>query len=222
MLRTPVYIVCSPRPAVGKTLVARLLTEFLALARGQAIAFDINLGEPSLVDFLPDLTETADISDTYGKMALMDRLIVHDGLAKVVDLGFHAFDEFFQMCDEIGFTKEGDRRGIEPVLVYLADHSRMAAQSHKMLRTTFPTTALIAIDNEHVLRGDIPPGFTPARMLHLPALPAFLKTYIDRVPFSFTGYLRDTSDTSAELYQWTRDNFSKLRDAGDNLRRYRV
>jgi len=26
-------------------------------------------------------------------MSLMDRLIVNDGIAKVIDLGFHAFDE---------------------------------------------------------------------------------------------------------------------------------
>ena len=28
---TPVYIICSPRPLVGKTLIARLLSEFLLL-----------------------------------------------------------------------------------------------------------------------------------------------------------------------------------------------
>src|SRR6202008_2299805 len=59
MRRTPVYIICSPRPLVGKTLIARLLSEFLALQRGAVIAFDINLKEPSLLDYLPKLTETA-------------------------------------------------------------------------------------------------------------------------------------------------------------------
>ncbi len=33
-------------------------------------------------------------------MQLMDRLIVHDGVAKVVDPGFHAFDEFFKMTND--------------------------------------------------------------------------------------------------------------------------
>ena len=75
MPATPIYIVCSPRPQVGKTLVARLLTEFLLLKNGRVTAFDINLKEPSLLDYLPDLVETADISDTYGKMELMDRVI---------------------------------------------------------------------------------------------------------------------------------------------------
>ena len=61
MNRTPVYIVCSPRPRVGKTLVARLLTEYLDLENRYTTAFDINLNEPSLLDYLPKLTETASI-----------------------------------------------------------------------------------------------------------------------------------------------------------------
>src|SRR6201986_777028 len=112
MPATPVYIICSPRPQVGKTLVARLLTEFLLLKNGQVSAFDINLKEPSLLDYLPDVTETADVIDTYGKMQLMDRVIVDDGLSKVIDLGFHAFDEFFKMSDEMGLMKEAVRRNL--------------------------------------------------------------------------------------------------------------
>jgi hypothetical protein len=59
MRQTPVYIVCSPRPLVGKTLVARLLSEFLLLKNGTVIPFDVNLKEPSLLEYLPDITETA-------------------------------------------------------------------------------------------------------------------------------------------------------------------
>ena len=115
MSPTPVYIICSPRPLVGKTLLARLLSEFLLLKDGTVTSFDINLKEPSLLDYLPRITETADVIDTFGKMQLMDRLIVNDGVAKVIDLGFHAFDEFFKMTDEIGFLKEAVRRGVAPV-----------------------------------------------------------------------------------------------------------
>ena len=85
MHTTPVYIICSPRPLVGKTLIARQLSEFLFLKNGDVAAFDINLKEPSLLDYLPDITETAEVEDTYGKMTLMDRIIVNDGIAKVID-----------------------------------------------------------------------------------------------------------------------------------------
>src|SRR6195952_1833771 len=124
MPHTPVYIICSPRPLVGKTLIARLLSEFLLLKNGDVASFDINLKEPSLLEYLPRITETADVIDTFGKMQLMDRVIVDDGIAKVIDLGFHAFDEFFKMTEEIGFMKEAARRHVAPIILFMADNHR--------------------------------------------------------------------------------------------------
>src|SRR5277367_5548822 len=159
MHRTPVYIICSPRPLVGKTLIARLLSEFLLLKNGAVAAFDINLKEPSLLDFLPRVTETAEVDDTFGKMALMDRLIVNDGIAKVIDLGFHAFDEFFTMSEEIGFLKEAARRNVAPIVLFAADYDRVSTRGYEMLRQQIPRSSLIIIDNEYVVRGELPDAF---------------------------------------------------------------
>src|ERR1700734_2426785 len=156
MRHTPVYIVCSPRPLVGKTLVARLLSEFLLLKSGEVAAFDVNLKEPSLLEYLPDITETAEVDNTFGKMALMDRVIVDDGVSKVIDLGFHAFDEFFKMSEEIGFMKEAARRGVAPVILFVADTDRVSARSYPMLRQQIPATSLVTIDNEYIVRGELP------------------------------------------------------------------
>jgi hypothetical protein len=212
MRHTPVYIICSPRPLVGKTLIARLLSEFLLLKNGEVAAFDINLKEPSLLEYLPDITETAEVDDTFGKMALMDRLILNDGVAKVIDLGFHAFDEFFKMSEEIGFMKEAARRGVSPAVLFVADTDRVSARGYPMLQQQVPATALVAIDNEYVVRGELPPAMAHGRVLHVGALPVFLKTYIDRLTFSFTDYLRNEKDTSTELHQWIRKNYLGFRE----------
>ena len=212
MSPTPVYIICSPRPLVGKTLLARLLSEFLLLKDGIVSSFDINLKEPSLLEYLPRITETADVVDTFGKMQLMDRLIVHDGTAKVIDLGFHAFDEFFKMTSQIGFLKEATRRGVAPVVLFVADTDRVSARSYPMLQEHIPAKALITIDNEHVVRGELPTAMAAGRVLRISALPSFLKTYIDRVSFSFTDYLRNERDLSTELHQWIRRNYTSFRE----------
>jgi hypothetical protein len=212
MSATPIYIICSPRPLVGKTLLARLLSEFLLLKNGAVTAFDINLKEPSLLDYLPKITETAEVDNTFGKMALMDRLIVNDGIAKVIDLGFHAFDEFFTMSEEIGFMKEAARRGVAPIVLFVADTDRVSARGYPMLQEQIPANALVTIDNEHVVRGELPPAMARGRTIRVAALPAFLKTYIDRLNFSFTGYLRNEKDSSTELHQWIRKNYSSFRD----------
>ena len=212
MSLTPVYIICSPRPLVGKTLIARLLTEFLLLKHGAVAAFDINLKEPSLLEYLPRITETADVIDTFGKMQLMDRLIVHDGVAKVIDLGFHAFDEFFKMTNEIGFLKEATRRSVAPIILFVADTDRVSARAYPTLREQIPLKALIAVDNEYVVRGELPEAMGLGRVLRITALPSFLKTYVDRPTFSFTGYLRNERDQSTELHQWVRKNYTSFRE----------
>ena len=217
MHRTPIYIICSPRPLVGKTLIARLLSEFLLLKNGAVRAFDINLKEPSLLDYLPKITETAEIDDTFGKMALMDRLIVNDGIAKVIDLGFHAFDEFFKMSEEIGFMKEAARRGVSPVILFVADTDRVSARGYPMLQQQIPATVLVTVDNEYVVRGELPQAFARGRVLRIAALPGFLKTYIDRLTFSFTDYLRGERDSSTELHQWIRENYFSFRELELNL-----
>jgi len=212
MSHTPVYIICSPRPLVGKTLTARLLSEFLLLKNGAVTSFDINLKEPSLLEYLPKITETADVDNTYGKMQLMDRLIVDDGVAKVIDLGFHAFDEFFKMSDEIGFLKEAARRRVAPVILFMADTDRVSARGHEVLREQIPPANLVTIDNEHVVRGELPAAMSHGRLLRIAALPSFLKTYIDRLTFSFTDYLRNEKDSSTELHQWVRRNYLSFRE----------
>ncbi len=217
MSRTPVYIICSPRPLVGKTLIARLLSEFLLLKNGTVAAFDINLKEPSLLEYLPGITETAEVDDTFGKMALMDRLIVNDALAKVIDLGFHAFDEFFKMSEEIGFMKEAARRGVAPVILFVADSDRASARGYATLQQQIPPNALVTVDNEYVVRGELPLDMTHGRILRIAALPVFLKTYIDRLTFSFTDYLRHEKDSSTELHQWIRDNYLSFREVELNL-----
>ncbi len=212
MSATPVFIICSPRPLVGKTLIARLLSEFLLLKNGAVISFDINLKEPSLLEYLPRTTETADVIGTFGKMQLMDCLIVNDSVAKVIDLGFHAFDEFFKMTDEIGFMKEAARRGVAPVILFVADTDRASAAGYSMLQQQIPPNALIAVDNEHVVRGELPAVMERGRVIRISALPVFLKTYIDRLTFSFTDYLRNEKDTSTELHQWIRENYFRFRE----------
>jgi hypothetical protein len=150
-------------------------------------------------------------------MQLMDRLIVDDGIGKVIDLGFHAFDEFFKMSHEIGFMKEAARRRVAPIVLFMADTDRVSMRGHEMLLDQIPPSALIVVDNEYVVRGELPVAMGYGRVLPVGALPRFLKTYIDRLTFSFTDYLRSEKDSSTELHQWIRRNYLIFRDLEQRL-----
>jgi hypothetical protein len=221
MRRTFVYIVCSPRPRVGKTLLARLIAEYFLLSEGDVAGFDINMSEPSLIDYLPRETETADILDTRGQIALMDRLIAADGVPKVIDLGYPSYEAFFRMAEEIGFVKEALVHQVEPVILFIADRDRGSAMAFASLRQRFPQIAVIAVNNENVLHGEVPDIFAATRPLTIALLPSFLRAIIDRASFSFTGYIRGPNDPSSELHQWIRRNYHGFRELGRNLILYK-
>jgi hypothetical protein len=94
----------------------------------------------------------------------------------------------------------------------MADTDRVSARAHETLRERIPRMNLITVDNELVIRGELPPAMGTGRVFRLPALPGFLKTYINRLNFSFTGYLRQEKDSSTELHQWIRRNYLAFRE----------
>jgi hypothetical protein len=81
-----------------------------------------------------------------------------------------------------------------------------------MLQRQVPRTALVTVENEYVVRGELPDAFAQGKVLHIAALPTFLRTYVDRSSFSFTDYLRSEKDSSTELHQWIRRNYLKFRE----------
>ena len=82
-----------------------------------------------------------------------------------------------------------------------------------MLREQIPSNALMTVDNEH--RGARRIAGRPwarAACCGYRRCRSFLKTYIDRLSFSFTDYLRNERDSSTELHQWIRRNYTSFRE----------
>jgi hypothetical protein len=220
--QTPVYVVCSPRPRVGKTLVARLLVDFFLIEGRKVAAFDLDRKEPSLRDYLPRHTKTADIAEVRGQMALFDRLIVDDKVAKIVDLGPAPFDNFFTVLRRIDFVAEARRRSVEPVILYIADPDRAAVRAYATLRRRLPQMTLIPVHNEIAGRGEssrekFPLANAASLPLHIPNLIPLHQRYIETPPFSFADFHKSPPseippDVWSELQRWLRRIFVEFRE----------
>jgi hypothetical protein len=214
---TPVFIVTSSRPRVGKTLVARALTEYFTAQNRPVAAFDVNPDEPTLTEHLPAWTTAASLDDTRGEVALFDQLVQPDQVPKVVDLGHQSFERFFAVMQQIDFTGEARRRAIAPMVLFVADPDKRAHQGYAMLLARFPDLAVVPVLNEHVQRvGAYRTNFPAMRLggdpISVPKLSPVVGSVVDRRNFSFVTFVVNSGDTTSELYEWMRDVFISFRE----------
>ena len=146
--RSSITIVASPRPRVGKTLLARLLADF-HLHEGRSVAaFDLNVGERTLVQFLPEKTTIATIRDINGQMALFDRLIADEDTSKVIDLGHESFESFFSVAHQIGFVEEARGRSVAVAILFTVTPDQTSVEAYRGLRDRFAQAMLEPVQNE--------------------------------------------------------------------------
>lgn len=88
--------------------MARLLTDFHLQEGRPVAAFDLNAGEGTLAQFLPENVTRSSIDDLKGQMALFDCLMTEDDATKIVDLGQASFERFFTLAFQFGLPR---RRG---------------------------------------------------------------------------------------------------------------
>ncbi len=216
--RTPVFIVASPRPRVGKTLLSRALSEYFRAEDRVLAAFDVNPDEFSLADYLPAYTAVATVGDTRGQMALFDRLVLPDRVPKVIDLGHALFERFFAVMLQIDFAREARRNLVLPVVLFVADGDPRTRAAFATLNERLGGLPVLPVVNEAVpiaarYRNDFVPASPLGGPLIVPSLAPVIRSVIERPGFSFVGYRTDPStDPTSELYQWTQQVFVAFRE----------
>lgn len=214
--RTPVFIVCSPLPHVGKTLLARVLAEYFRDDGRTFAAFDINPDDFALAQQLPDHTSIAHIDDTKGQMALFDQLILADGTTKVVDVGYKCFDQFFNVLKEIDFNSEAYLESIAPVVMFMAEPDDRSAQAYDTLAKRFPELPLVPVLNTGA--GTVARARDSFRSkyaivpLQIPYLAPALKGALARLGLPTPANDRPPVGSSSDLQAWMRRIFLQFRE----------
>jgi hypothetical protein len=214
--QAPLYIVASPRPRVGKTLIARLLIEFFRTGNQPLAAYDLDCREPALAGHFPHLVATVDITDTRGQMALFDRLIAGASRTTIIDLGYAPFDKFFGVMTEIGFVQEARRRLIEPIVLFVTDSTPATVRAYAELRHSLETTAFVPVHNESVsvmfTKEDFPPTRPEYGVIRIPRLSPIVRGVVDRPSFSFGAYMTERPGGPTEIHSWISTIFAEFRE----------
>lgn len=214
-VRSPVMIVCSPRPRVGRTLVARLLVDYFLTDDRPVVAFDASPNDPVLTDYLPGHSIPATIADTRGQMALFDRLIVNIGAPKVIDLGSEQFAQFFDIMEEIDFVNEARLRRIDTVILYVTEDHPRSVDAYRRILARFPKATVVPVHNEIFENSGATRQSHPARgamPVYIAQLPTLLFGVIYHPGFSIAEFLKRPSEFPTMLHKWTSQPFIAFRD----------
>lgn len=218
-MRSSITIVASPRPRVGKTLLARLLADYCTQLGGEPLGLELGGGEGGLSDYLPEQASLASVDDVRAQMAFFDALIASDGRPKILDLGADAFQDFFELADRFGLAEEMEKRGLDLHVMYIVTPDRTSLDAARALRRRFPQAALTPVHNG--IFG------TPAHrqidsigarepLLKLPVLAASARKYVECPPFSFADHAalaQLPASVESEIEAWLRRIHRDLREA---------
>jgi hypothetical protein len=211
----PVYVVASPRPRVGRTLLARLLMEYAVDNGRPLVGFDLSPREPMLAGRFPRLVWPVDIAETRGQMELFDRLLADTASIKVVDLGYGAFEPFFDIAGDIGFAQEAHRRGMNTVIFFVADQAMATVRAYAKLQARVPAI-FQPVHNESVCltisAEDFPPTRPDCGSIRMPRLSQLVRGVIDRPGFSFNSSMARQQNGPTEIHSWTADLYKQFRD----------
>jgi len=219
---THVYLVLSPRPRVGKTLMARVLTEFYRSEARPVAAYDVDPAETTLSEFLPGFAIAGQIADTRGQMALFDRLVLDDEKAKGLDVGTAIFTNFLTVMTETDFVPEARRHSVEPVIMFMASGDQRASAGYADIVRRFPDLTVVPVFNEAAgrfadLRDVFPAQGASAQPFRMPLLSPTLRHIVDTRPFSFSAYRRGIAVgvppiLEKELGAWVKRVFVQVRE----------
>jgi hypothetical protein len=190
-----VYITASDQHRNGKTLLARLLADFLMLDGRDPFMIDTDAPDGPLRTYFPGRTALADFAVMSGQMKLFDTIIASPGRDYVVDLPARHLDGFFKAVAELSFFEEAHKAGFKIIVFFIVDRSPASLRAAREVQR-FPGIDLFVPVRNELVRSNWPENESG---LVLPALPQALAFAVSERRFSFRAFvLGDTQHLEPE------------------------
>jgi hypothetical protein len=198
-----VYITASDQHRNGKTLLARLLADYLLLDGRDPFMIDTDAPDGPLRKFFPGRTVLADFAAMPGQMKLFDTIVASPGRDYVIDLPARHIDGFFQAVIELNFFEELKKLGFRIIVFYVVDRQAASLRAAKSIQK-FPNIDLfVPVENQHV--GSLWPKSEGD--LVIPALPQALAIAIADKRFSLRSFVLGDTQHISEEHQSILSNF---------------
>jgi hypothetical protein len=197
-------ITCSDSNRVGKTFLARLLSDYFILLGRPPHIFDASQTKYTLKDYLPRYATKIDLVDTAGQMAIFDCALSTLDRDCVLDLPANLLSRLLQLLDQLGFGDPAYTPEVKLVFFFLVDHSVDSILTARRLMEK-PYFHVIVVKNEGVvhtfdaLADHLYHSLLMERRLVIPAVEKEVWATIAKRSFSFSSFAREPLAQGSEI-----------------------
>lgn len=181
-----IYVVASDQHRNGKTLLARLLVDYLLLDGRDPFVIDTDAPDGPLRNFFPGRTALADFAAITGQMKLFDTILAAPGRDYVVDLPARHTENFIAAERDLNFFAECKKLGFRVFLFFIVDQSFVSLKAAKALQH-YPGVDLFVPVRNMLVRSSWPED---DGALTIPFLSAPLASSISNRRFSFRAFVQ--------------------------------
>lgn len=182
-----IAVVTSDRHRNGKTLLARVLVDFLLLEGRDPYCLDLSHPEGALRSFFPGRTALVDFEHVPGQMKVFDTILAGPGRDYVIDLPAHQLPRFCEALHDLQFRKAYEAAGFNLVLIYIIDADEDSLKTAANVEELLVPDLFVPVINRHV--GSSLPDGVPGVVLTMEKLYPDLHAIISNRRFSFRNFL---------------------------------
>ncbi len=145
-----VFIVASDQHRNGKTLLARVIADYLMLDKLDPFLIDTDVPDGPLRTFFPGRTMLADFSQTKGQIKIFDTILGSTGRDYVVDLTAIHTKDFFDLAQTLEFFTEVRARGFFVVVMFIVDNAYESVTMARSLEARKDINMFVPVRNMFV------------------------------------------------------------------------
>ena len=146
--KSHIYIVCSDQTRNGKTLFARLLSDFLLVSGGSPFIMDLDAPIGNICEYYPERSEVYDISTVAGQMEVFDWILGTPGRDYVIDVPARFLEKFFTVMDDIDFIGGAFEQGFDLNVFYLVEGTGKSLDQALMMHDNYSVDRFFVIRHQ--------------------------------------------------------------------------
>jgi hypothetical protein len=200
-----IAIVCSDRHRNGKTLLARVLVDFLLAEGRDPYCLDLSHPDGALRSFFPGRTALVDFDQMAGQMKVFDTILAGPGRDYVIDIPAEQLGRFCAAVDDLDFRAAAHQAGFRLVVLFVVDNDEDSLKAATQTEDMLQPDLFVPVANRFV--GSALPDVRAGLVIAMDRLDPGLAPVIHNRRFSFRNFLLGDDSAVPVLLRASLENF---------------